>query len=66
MNTNVLETQTVIVLSQSISEGFDNEKLSSLAGTRVGRQVGESFSGKQNSDLLSAQKTFSVVVVKLR
>ena len=46
--------------------GFDNERLSSIAGTRVGRQVGESFSGKQNSDLLSAEKTSSVVVVKLR
>jgi len=66
MNINVEETQTVIVLSQSISEEFDNERLPSIAGTRVGRQVGESFSGKQNSDLLSAQKTSSVVVVKLR
>jgi hypothetical protein len=25
-------------LSQSISEGFDNERLSSVAGTRVGMQ----------------------------
>jgi len=66
MNTNVEETQTVIVLLQSISEGFDNERLSSIAGTMVGRQVGESFSAKQNSDLLSAQITSSVVVVKLR
>lgn len=62
----VEETQTVIVLSQFVSEESDNEWLSSIAGTRVGRQVGESFSGKQNSDLLSAQKTSSVVVVKLR
>jgi len=62
MNINVEETQTVIVLSQSISEESDNERLPSIAGTRVG----ESFSGKQNSDLLSAQKTSSVVVVKLR
>jgi hypothetical protein len=66
MNINVEETKTVIVLSQSISEGFDNERLSSVAGTRVGMPRSESFSGKQNSDLLSAQKTSSVVVVKLR
>jgi hypothetical protein len=38
MNINVEETKTVIVLSQSISEGFDNERLSSVAGTRVGMQ----------------------------
>jgi hypothetical protein len=57
MNINVEETHTVIVVSQSISEGFHNERLSAIAGKRVGRQVGESFSGKQNSDLLSAQKS---------
>jgi hypothetical protein len=51
MNTNVEGTQTVIVLSQSTNERLNIERSSFLAGTGVARQVGESFSDYQNSDI---------------